>query len=305
MTRANRPIGGAVALVAAASVAALLSGSSASAQPTDETKQQCVSAYQSAQELKLDGKLSAAREKAAFCSREQCPGAVRDGCTKWMAEIMEIQPSITVTAHGEGGKDLSDVRVLIDGKPAVESLTGRPIDIDPGKHTLRFEHGALPPIEREIIISEGAKNRAVPVDFAPPAPPGSATPGGGKPPGGDKVVPVEPPSMVGPIVVGAVGVAALGIFAVLAAKGSSDVSDMRSSCGVTHSCPQDRIDSARTQLQIGDVFLGLGVVGVGAGIGWYVARRPGEPSTTGGAKSVRVSVAPQRGGAATSMTVGF
>jgi hypothetical protein len=287
------------AVLLAASVCGVLAQPSAEAQPVDDAKAQCVAAYQASQELKLDGKLTAARKKAAFCSQEQCPNAVRDGCTKWLAEFIDIQPSLAVTAKGQAGVDLSDVRVLIDGNVAAESLTGRPIEIDPGKHILRFEHAKLPPIEKEILISEGVKNRPVAIDFAPHV--DGPTPTGNKPP---PPPPPPPPSLVGPIVVGAAGVVALGVFGVLAGTGSSELSNLRSSCGATHSCTQSQIDSTKTKLQIGDVFLGVGVVGVGAAVVWYLARRPGDPPASAMANAVRVSVRPGQG-ASTSFTLAF
>ena len=290
-------------ILAAAAVTFLVvsphSLSTAAAQPAEDggkgNTKTCLEAYRSAQELRLEGKLGAAREKASFCAQEQCPDAVRSGCTKWLSEIIDTQPSIAISARGVDGNDVSDVEVFLDGQLVAKSLGGRPIDVDPGRHLLKFVHRGQPPIEKEIIVAEGVKNRTVSVDFAPPS-----TPGGNRAGGADRPAPAAP-SIVGPVVVGAVGVASLGVFAVLGSMGSSEVDEMHETCGVTHTCPDDRIDSARTKLVVGDVFLVTGIVGVTAAVVWYVGGR----ATTRESAAARLSVTPRRDGAATSFRVGF
>ena len=245
--------------------------------PSDETTQACVQAYQSTQELRLDGKVHAARESAALCAREACPAAVQSGCTKWLRELIDGQPSLLVTAH-EGGKDVSDAAVYVDGERAAESLTGRPIEVDPGKHTVRLARRAGPAVEQTVVVLEGAKNRAITFDLgAPPAKPGG---GRGAP--------------VGPIVFGAAGLASIAAFAALAITGSRDLGQLRDTCGQTHSCEGADIRAIKTKLVAGDVLLAAGVVSLGVGIGWTIKHFTADPEPA--RASIGLHVMPENAG---------
>ena len=76
---------------------------------------------------------------------------------------------MVVTARARGA-DVVAVKVFIDGKLAAERLTGFSLEIDPGLHKFRFESPPWPVIEREVLASEGVKDRHIDVEFAPPLP---------------------------------------------------------------------------------------------------------------------------------------
>src|SRR5258706_11127444 len=83
----------------------------------DDVKNACASASETAQQLRIDGKLRAAHEQLTACSRPICPAIVKRDCDAWLSEVEAILPSIVLVARDETGRDLVDVRVLLDAEP--------------------------------------------------------------------------------------------------------------------------------------------------------------------------------------------
>jgi hypothetical protein len=53
--------------------------------------------------------------------------------------------------------------VTIDDATKIETPDARAIDLEEGRHRLRFVHDGFAPIEREIEVVSGAKDAAIPV----------------------------------------------------------------------------------------------------------------------------------------------
>jgi hypothetical protein len=219
---------------------------------------QCVQAAEIGQRLRDKEMLKAARGEFITCASDACPAVVRQECVRWLADVDERLPRIVVRATDAASHDLSDVRVSIDGVLAQERLDGRRLEIDPGQHTLRFERGdrvggaRSAPIDKQILVREGEKNRFVDVVLDD----------------GDKAARPEAPRAAGkpfPLL-GAVfaGVAVLGGvgFAYFAASGQSDVDHLRTTCAPR--CAPGDVDSAKTKILVANVSLGLGVLAAGA-----------------------------------------
>jgi hypothetical protein len=194
----------------------------------DPTKDQCVDADTRAQSLRRDGKLSAAREQLKVCVSQACPQLVRDDCAQRLDEVERAQPTIVFEVHDAAGKDLSAVRVLLDGHAWLERVDGSPVAIDPGAHTFTFQAMGQPPITQPFIIREGDKARRervvigtaygpppapapAPAPAAPPPPPAATTqapppptapapgpqgsvPASAAPPGPAEIPPPPPPA---------------------------------------------------------------------------------------------------------------
>ena len=231
----------------------------ASARAADEVAA-CVKASEQAQSLKDEGKLKRARDQLLICARDVCPSVVKKDCVQGLAEVDGSMPSVVMSAKDARGRDLSAVKVSIDGVPLTDRLDGKPQPIDPGEHLFRFELAGSAPTEEKVVIRTGEKNRAVSIQFplAEGAPPAAETPA---------PAPTERPAAKPPIagyVIGGIGVVALGGFAIFGISGKNAVSDMRdgpTKCAPT--CDQSRVDSARTKLVLADVSLGIGVVAIG------------------------------------------
>ncbi len=125
------------------------------------TKQECVAANESAQDLRRLGQLREARKQLALCVSEQCPGPVREDCAQRLSEVDKATPTLVFVARDKAGNDMSAVLVTMDGLPFADSLDGSATQVDPGEHRFIFEGEGLPPTEKVVVVREGDKGRHV------------------------------------------------------------------------------------------------------------------------------------------------
>jgi hypothetical protein len=263
-----------------------------------DEREQCATAADQAQQLRDDGKYRRAREQFLLCARDVCPGPIKKDCLDWLAKVDEVAPTVVFSAKA-GDNDVSDVTVFIDGVEIAEKLDGKPLLVDTGVHTFRFDHAGESK-EQKILVTAGQKGRNISVDFAATAPKTPPPPAAEQPSRGAG-------SLVPAIVVGSVGVIGIGSFAVFGLSGTSAVSDL-DKC--KPNCPQSDVDKARTKLLIADISLGVGVVALGVATYLFLtrphledhvtvtngSRAPREPVK--GLSNVSVDVAPVAGGGA-------
>jgi hypothetical protein len=243
----------------------LLHGTAARADGADD----CVASAEQSQPLLRDGKLGAARRKLIACSRAECHTVVRNDCTKWLADLDAMMPTLVVRAVDSAGADVFGVRVFIDGERRDAASEGKEFDVDPGTHTLRLERDGVAPVEQTIVVRESERHRIVSVSLGPAAaPPPSVVPpqAVARP----EAAPRSGRSFVVPVVLLAVGGVGLGVASVLWASGLGDRSSMEKGCAITHSCAQSAIDSARGKLVAGDVVAGVGIAAAVTGLGILV-----------------------------------
>jgi hypothetical protein len=256
-----------------------------------DTADRCIAAAEQSQPLQREGKLRAARELLIGCSRPQCPSVVRADCTKWLADLDALMPSVVVRAVDATGADVLGVRVSVDGEPLSPIPEGREIEIDPGTHTLRFEHEGSAAVEQQVVLRESERHRILTVSFAPAA---STEPTPEPPPAPAPTT--EAPAISGrslalPVALIGVGGAGLGVASYFWLAGLSDRATMASGCATTHACPQSQIDSARAKLVVGDLVGGTGIVATAIGVGLLVFGSSAAPSVT------PVAIEPALGGA--------
>jgi hypothetical protein len=130
-----------------------------------DAKQACATAADTGQTARDQGRNRAAREAFATCARETCPKIIAQACSTWLRDLDAATPTIVLGAKDETGADLTDVRVSIDGAPLTSHLDGKPLPIDPGAHTLRFEHAGATPVGARVVARTGEKNRLVVIAF--------------------------------------------------------------------------------------------------------------------------------------------
>lgn len=247
----------------------------------DDSKRECLSAYENAQLLRRKGELRGARDAARICSRSGCPAALQGDCTDWYTELDRTIPSVVFEVKSEHGDEL-DVRVSIDGTLVTSHLDGKAVEADPGAHTLTFEMAGKPPIEKKILLKAGERNRSVAVSFGTPAKEATA-----------QVVPAGPrpvPAIV--YVLGGVGVAGAASFVTFALLGNGEKSSVKSQCAPF--CSDDELAPIQTRYLVADISLGVGVVSLGAAAYFYFTR-PTVPAATH-PPTVGFDVAPTRGG---------
>lgn len=248
--------------------------------------QACVAAVGEGQKLERAAQLRAARERFLACDKSECPTEVRTVCDRLLTAVETNLPSIILVAKDTGGKDLLSVRVSVDGAPLASSLDGTSVLVDPGPHTLRFEHEGDAPIEQSVVIREAEKNRAIVVTFAPPR------------------MPVAPPPLPGPrrpipglvYAIAGVGVASLGVFVALDVDGQSRYTSCQSG-----GCSQSTFHAISVERDVTLVTGGVGVAALGVAT-WLFLTRPTETPAT---SAFRVDVDTLSGGALMRATGSF
>jgi hypothetical protein len=252
-------------------------------EPNPSERQACVSAHETAQKSKNAGQLRAARTALTECARETCPRLISADCTQWIAELERLLPSVVVSARDAEGRDLTQVRVLVDGVVLTERLDGKALSVDPGEHRFRFEAPELKPIERKIVISEGERSRSVPVIFAR----ASSTAVRRSPPRDQRDNRAERPKSAGspsPLayVLAGVGVVGVASFAYFGLRGR-DKREELDSAECKPSCPSSEVDEARRDFLIADISLGVALVSFGIG-GYLFLSPPSDGATQSSGK---------------------
>lgn len=267
-----------------------------------DDKAECIAASEKAQSLRDDKRFSQTRELLLSCAREVCPAVIKKDCAEQLADLEKKIPSVVLGAKDHSGHDIVAVKVAIDGKPAAESLDGKAIQLDPGVHTFRFETAGEDPVEQKVVVAEGEQSRPVTVTFGQPD-------GGG---GGE----TKRGAPIAGIVVGGVGLIAGAVLAPifwsmgLSQKKTDESPGGCAPAGGGTGCSDDEISSIRTKLVIGDIMMGVGIVGIAVGAVLIITHYTGGKSTTGQALAPtrtafqpHVGASPTRGGG--FATVGF
>jgi hypothetical protein len=242
-----------------------------------DSKRQCIASSERAQVLRNERKLKEASVELVACSRPVCPPVIRQDCSQWMREVLELIPSIVIGARDQAGRDLSGVAVSIDGAAVTSKLDGKAIQLNPGVHSLRLESSGYEPRVEELVVREGEKSRIVTLTMA------GTEPKVAKPVERREVAaPVEKPSPGVPALTwisGSIGVLALG------AAGAFDVLAF-SEASCRPACDPETTDSIRLKAHLAQGFLAGGLVAVGVAVTAFLLTR--SPSTSTSAAVWRV-----------------
>jgi hypothetical protein len=251
----------------------------------------CIDTYEEAQERRLQGALLEAREGFAACSSEACPAFIHSDCTRFFDEVVLEIPSVSFEVTS-GNRRLSEVRVM-DGERVLGRVSGAPLELDPGVHTLRFEASGAEAVTRSIVIERGEKNNLVQIDLPPlaPSPPPRGRAGERR---GAVQTPIERPVHPAPWVALGVGAAGVASFAFLGASGRAEERRLEKSCAPR--CRDAQLQSVKTTYLVADISLGVGVSGVLVG-GYLLLTRDPEPAAKAGALPVVVHAGRDGGGA--------
>jgi hypothetical protein len=253
----------------------------ASAQLPDRA--QCEAAHLRAQELRSQNELLGAREQLYRCAAKGCPGLVQEDCAQWVKEVEQSIPTLVPAAKTSKGRELIEVRVLAGERVLAERLDGKPIELDPGPYTLRFEARGSPPVSVDVVAQAGVKNRVVEATFAV----------------SEAARDEQSPPLAFWILAG-VGTVAVGSFASFAILGQEQYSDLEDRCAPR--CDPADSDSVQTKFLIADVSLAVAALAYGGAAYFYFAPRGGKESAR---RSPRVGVAPAPGGGFASFEARF
>jgi hypothetical protein len=285
----------------AAVVASLVLTAPTVSHAADPTTLDCLGANDSSISLRNEHKLRAAREKILVCAAASCPADVRNECMRRVAEVNAAIPTIVFEAKDATGRDLSAVKVSMDGQPLAEKLAGTSLSIDPGEHSFTFEAAGQEKVQKQFVINEGEKGRRERITFgatetatktpaAPPqttAPEMTATqtttpqPASDLPPSGGR--PGLGPQKIAAIVAAGVGVVGVGIGTVFGLQAMSKRSDASSVC--PDQCADqngiDRWKSAKTAGNVSTVAFIVGGVGLAAGAALWFTAKPSASTQVG------------------------
>jgi hypothetical protein len=239
-----------------------------------ELKKECVNQHERAQDLRRAAKLIEARAALLVCSQDACPSIVRTDCAEWLGQVGQSVPSVVVRARTADHDEL-DVRVSIDGTLVTSRLDGTAIDLNPGPHAFRFERAPFDPIEQEVLIVAGERNRVLPVTFRAPDAAVPAAEQGTKDiapaPRGEGDRPIPPLDYV----LAGVTVAGVASFAGFGLSGMAERKSLEASCSPV--CSPSQIQHVRTKFIIADVSLATAVLSAAAASYVYFTR-PARPS---------------------------
>jgi hypothetical protein len=223
------------------------------ANASEPEKALCAQSFEQAQRLRNDSQYLAANQELLKCANPKCGDALFQECSKLYGEIQAAIPSVVFEARADD-QEVVDVTVTLGDRQLTQLLDGKPVLIDPGSHTFKFEATDKTPVEKTVVVRAGEKYRQIAVMFESKNPkPVVAMPA--LPP------PVPPTSHarhvpIGSYVLGGVGVLALGGFAVFRAVGSGDYDHLQSNCAPN--CSASEIDKVKQKYLISNVALGVG-----------------------------------------------
>jgi hypothetical protein len=252
----------------------------------------CSDAYVAAQTERKAGRLGFAKKKLLVCGQNNCPAVIKNDCLIWLSELEAHLPTIVVQVSGKDGKDVTDVRVFVDGVLAKKSLDGRPIELDPGAHVLRVEAADNESLEQKIVAQQGVKNRAISVSFAALEGPAPAVVE-------DKGQPVAA------YVFGALAVGAAASWTTFGILGFNEVEAYKDEClgdnpSKDVAACSDAKASAETKLLGADISGGVTGGLLGIAVGLFIYHHVSEPSS-----DVQVAIQPSSDGARASLTLSF
>jgi hypothetical protein len=247
-------------------------------------KMECVQAAERGQDLRGEGKLIDARRDFDRCARASCPRAVAVECATWLEDVTARTPSIVVHGETSPGVPIESATLVVDGV-ALGAIDVLPHKLDPGDHVVRVvAAGRI--AEARVSLREGEREAPVwlvlPAAVAPPAPRVVARPPLARPdptsaedPGIDR--PRAKRTMWPAYLLTGVTVAAMGSFAFFGLEARHDFDQLQGSCAP--SCSSARVDPVRTNADVADVSLGIGLVSLGAAV-WTWLKPPQAASTS-------------------------
>ncbi len=244
-----------------------------------QDKEQCVQAYEEAQTLRVERKFIEAHSKLITCTNAVCPSVISKDCWRWLGEVEAATPALTIAAEMEGGGDLLDATITLDGNVLTSDQSGKAMPVNPGPHTLRAEAPGYAATEQTVVAREGERARVIKLVLKSLSPAAGATDAASTSAAINTTVDGEPQGrrVTWPVyALGGVAVASAGVGAYFGYVGTQDAKDMgksRSEGGCKPTCSDAQVDDARTKLIVANVLFGVaGAAAVGALVTYLVSK---------------------------------
>jgi len=215
-------------------------------------------------------------------SKDPNAAEVQREASEALAEIEQKIPKLII----KRGKGVETASITVDGVTIGESSIGKEFPVNPGSHTIEFKDSDGNVNKQVATLAEGESKTldlVAEVVAAPPKPSASVSAEPPPPP----PPPAESGSNVLPWVVVGVGGASLIASGVFYMQRSSAISDLDSACKDSR-CPaslEDTGNKGKTYTTLGNITLGLGLVGVGVGTYLLLAGGGKQPAAEPAAKT--------------------
>jgi hypothetical protein len=217
------------------------------------------------------------------------------------AHITALEPRLARLTIHAATSNVQGLVIQKNGAIVPLASLNATLAIDQGTYKLEAQAPGFAQWTQILTISDGQTKEVTIPALAPqtPAPPpvSNEHKTAGSEPADEESVedespsPPRSPSMILPIGLGAGGLAAVGLGLVFGMKAKSNWGDAQDTCmGAISMCPearameaQSQVDRARNMGLISTVFVGVGVVSIGAAVGsyfWLSTRRTPDPAET-------------------------
>jgi hypothetical protein len=248
----------------------------------------CIASHSTGQREAKAGHLRLATQLFTQCgSDETCPDRLRQECAEFLQAVGQTVPTVIFSVLDEKNQDISQVKVFSLDELIVDGLDGRAVQVDPGKHRLRFllPWGAV--LSSDVLIREGEKNRLIQVKIAEasadsgnvPTHDSKKDPALAAPtPAANPATPTPPPAVAprnGPPIAAwiASGAALVGLglgttFAILGSSKKSDIEACSPNCGAAM---RPTYDALKRDYLIADVGFVIGVASAGVATWLFLA----------------------------------
>jgi len=191
--------------------------------------------------------------------------------------VVVVDVLVKIGDQEKPANEKSGVELLINGEPVAPNLIGAPLERDPGQYTIRVQAADAPqPAEQGVVLAAGDNKKvSLKITRVPKEQPKDGNAGGqidGGYPGGEEKG--SGTRTIGWIAIG-VGAASLVGSGVTFLLYNGAKSDLESACGpdFENTCPKSRegarndaVDKGKLMGVLSPVLLGVGIVGVGAGV---------------------------------------
>ena len=256
----------------------------------------CITSHATGQREAKAGHLMLATQLFTKCgSDEYCPSQLRQECAELLESVKRTVPTVIFSVLDDKGHDISAAKVYSTDELIADGLDGRAIEVDPGKHRLRFLLPGGEVLNSDVLIREGEKNRLIQVrlggdDSANSERPAKETTGAPRP---QLVTAPQPTLAANPaapaahtgypvcaFIAAGAAVVGLGVgttFALLGKSKKSDIDACAPNCG---NDARPSYDALKRDYLIADIGFAAGVVSAGVATWLFIKPRSASPGVT-------------------------
>ncbi|HET9931318.1 MAG TPA: hypothetical protein VFQ35_11545 [Polyangiaceae bacterium] len=136
-----------------------------SAWASEPTVSECLAASEASLTAGNEHRRLAERAELSRCASPSCPAVVREECTRRLAEVARLIPSVVFDIRGTKPGALSGLSVSVDGHAVEASAMGSPMALEPGEHSVVVRAQGYAVESQQITVREGESKREIHVQL--------------------------------------------------------------------------------------------------------------------------------------------